>query len=59
MQAIYYWRVKIFAKDKAIFLRVADQVRHAAYFMPGQVSWSAMQSRTHDDVINFRNPAAT
>lgn len=32
LQAVYYWRVRGFAKDRAIFLRVAETVRHAAYF---------------------------
>ncbi len=47
------------AKNKNVFLGVANQVRHAAYFMPDQVSATSRESHIHENICNFRNPAMT
>lgn len=59
MHALYYWQVYRYAKRRETFLRIANQVSHAAFFMPDQVSLAARQSNVHDNIINFRNPAST
>ena len=58
VQIVYYIAARLFSKNMEVYMSVAEKLRHSAYFSAEEISAEARQTRIHDQIYSFANPAA-